>query len=325
MNDVASLAGVSRGSVSNYINGKKTKPNTQKKIAEAIAELNYVPNATARSLKTSQSNFVVFIIPTVNSPFFSELSYYMQQELQKNGYKMILCNSNNRSEDEIEYIQMANTQKVAGLITMSYADAANLIATDIPLVSIEKKVSDQVPLVVSDNYSGGQLAGESLVKSGAKRLLFISKAPVRNISAIREQGFFDYCHEHNITVAKFVTRDIANFVDDFATFINKNTVNTTFKYDGVFSDSDEFASDFYFLLTQKGINVPKDVQIIGFDGARIYSRQQIFLSSIKQPTAEIAKSSVEKLLSQMNQKTTTTASHNHVTLPVHFVKGMTTL
>ncbi|API73010.1 MULTISPECIES: LacI family DNA-binding transcriptional regulator [Leuconostoc] len=324
MNDVASLAGVSRGSVSNYINGKKTKPNTQKKIAQAIAELNYVPNAMARSLKTSQSNFVVFIIPTVNSPFFSELSYYMQQELQKNGYKMILCNSNNRSEDEIEYIQMANTQKVAGLITMSYADAANLIATDIPLVSIEKKVSDQVPLVVSDNYSGGQLAGKTLVNSGAKRLLFISKAPVRNISAIREEGFFDYCREHNITVDRFVTRDIANFVDDFATFINENTINTTFNYDGIFSDSDEFASDFYFLLTQKGINVPKDVQIIGFDGARIYSRQQIFLSSIKQPTAEIAKSSVEKLLSQMNQKNTT-ASHNHVTLPVHFVKGMTTL
>lgn len=113
-------------------------------------------------------------------------------------------------------------------------------------------------------------------------------------------------------------------MDDFATFINENTINTTFNYDGIFSDSDEFASDFYFLLTQKGINVPKDVQIIGFDGARIYSRQQIFLSSIKQPTAEIAKSSVEKLLSQMNQKNIT-VSHNHVTLPVHFVKGMTTL
>ena len=62
MNDVASLAGVSRGSVSNYINGKKTKPNTQKKIAEAIAELNYVPNATARSLKTSQSNYQPMLV-----------------------------------------------------------------------------------------------------------------------------------------------------------------------------------------------------------------------------------------------------------------------
>ena len=207
------------------INGKKTKAETQAKIKEAIATLNYVPNAMARALKMSKSNFVVFIIPTVNSPFFSELSYYMQQELQRHAYKMILCNSNNSSEEEIEYIQMANAQKVAGLITMSYANVANLIDTNIPLVSIEKRVSQNVPLIISDNYMGGRLAGETLTNLGAKRLLFVSKKPVKNISAVREKGFLDYCQENHIFVDVFLARKKINFIGDFKRFVKDNYID----------------------------------------------------------------------------------------------------
>ena len=324
MNDVASLAGVSRGSVSNYINGKKTKVETQAKIKEAIAALDYVPNAMARALKTSKSNFVVFIVPTVNSPFFSELSYHMQQELQRHAYKMILCNSNNTSEEEIEYIQMANAQKVAGLITMSYANVANLIDTSIPLVSIEKRVSQNVPLITSDNYMGGRLAGETLAKLGAKRLLFISKKPVKNISAVRERGFLDYCQENDIFADVFLARKKINFISDFKRFVKDNFVDQHFPYDGVFSDSDEYASDFYHILIQAGVQVPNLVQIIGFDGSRVYARQRITLSSIKQSTAHIAKYAVEKLLLQIESKNERTFLGETTVIPVSFEKGITT-
>lgn len=324
MNDVASLAGVSRGSVSNYINGQKTKASTQAKIKSAIDTLEYVPNAMARALKTSKSNFVVFIIPTVNSPFFSELSYHMQQELQRHGYKMILCNSNNSSEEEIEYIQMANAQKVAGLITMSYANAANLVDTNIPLVSIEKRVSQNVPLIISDNYMGGRLAGETLTKLGAKRLLFVSKKPVRNISAVREKGFLDYCQENNISAEVFLARKKINFISDFKRFVKDNLVDHQFPYDGIFSDSDEYASDFYNILIQAGIQVPNQVQIIGFDGSRVYARQRITLSSIKQSTAHIAKYAVEKLLLQIESQNKETLLGEATVVPVSFEKGITT-
>ena len=324
MNDVASLAGVSRGSVSNYINGQKTKASTEAKIKSAIAALDYVPNAMARSLKTSKSNFVVFIIPTVNSPFFSELSYHMQQELQYHDYKMILCNSNNRSEEEIAYIQMANTQKVAGLITMSYANVANLVDTNIPLVSIEKRVSQNVPLIISDNYIGGRLAGEKLTKLGAKRLLFVSKKPVRNISAVREKGFLDYCQENDIVADVFLARKKTNFISDFKRFVKDNAVDHQFPYDGIFSDSDEYASDFYNILVQAGIEVPNQVQIIGFDGSRVYARQRITLSSIKQSTAHIAKYAVEKLLLQIDSKNKPTFLGETTVIPVSFEKGITT-
>ena len=324
MNDVARIAGVSRGSVSNYINGQKTRPDTQIKIEKAIKSLNYVPNATARALKTSRSNYVIFIIPTVNTPFFSELSYHVQLELKKFGYKMILCNSNSEPTEELEYIQMANTQKVAGIITMSYADVADLVSPNIALVSIEKKISDNFPMVISDNYQGGKLAAQKLHDSGAKHLLFASKSPIKDISSVRQQGFVDYCTENNLTYDTFLSRDIPNFIDDFKDFILENKTDHAFKYDGVFSDSDEYANAFWHILLQYDISVPGNVQIIGFDAARIYQRQPTFLSAIRQPIEKIASEAVTRLLLQLPHPEQHSQKNSVTVLPVTFQQGVTT-
>ncbi|WP_228414926.1 LacI family DNA-binding transcriptional regulator [Vagococcus penaei] len=79
MNDVARLAGVSRGTVSNYINGVKVKESTRVKVEAAIKELDYVPNMAGRFLKTQKSDIVVFILPTIWNPFFSELAFYLEK------------------------------------------------------------------------------------------------------------------------------------------------------------------------------------------------------------------------------------------------------
>ena len=105
INDVAEAAGVSRGSV------KKVSDKIKLKIETAIKELNYIPNSSARDLRSKESKFVIFIIPTVWSPFFSELTYYIQNELNSSGYKMILCISDSDFNKEKEYIELATSQK----------------------------------------------------------------------------------------------------------------------------------------------------------------------------------------------------------------------
>lgn len=323
MNDVASLAGVSRGSVSNYINGRPNRPEIKHKIEQAIRDLNYIPNATARALKTNRSNYVVFILPTVNTPFFSELSYFIQIELNKFGYKMILCNSNSNYQEEIEYIEMANTQKVAGVITMSYSDISELVAPSIPLVAIEKKISNQFPTIVSDNYAGGHLGAEQLHKRGAKKLLFVSKAPIKDVSERRRQGFIDYCQENNLRYDIMLAEDKRDFSSDYDHFIDNHLINGKFQFDGVFSDTDEYASDFWHLLVKHQVLVPKDVQIIGFDAAKIYPRQPIFLSAIRQSTEKMAAIAVQKLLTQF--KSEKIDKDNLITiLPVSYTQGITT-
>ena len=93
INDVAKLAGVSRGTVSNVINHVKVRPEYQEKVEQAIKDLGYVPNAYARSLKSNRTHTVALILPTVWFPFFSKLTNDMEQELRRRGYRLGLASS----------------------------------------------------------------------------------------------------------------------------------------------------------------------------------------------------------------------------------------
>ena len=201
MNDVAREAGVSRGTVSNYLNGKNIKEESKNKIREAIKKLNYVKNNAAHDLRSKQSSLVVLIIPTVWTPFFSELTYWIQHYLYLKNYKLILCR-------ETEYIKMANEQRVAGIITISYSNLTKKIAMGIPLVSIERELTGLFPLVSSDNYMGGQLAAQELIKKGAERLICLSM-PTKLSGSLksRDSGFIDYCNEKILEICSRYLRD----------------------------------------------------------------------------------------------------------------------
>ncbi|WP_348534591.1 substrate-binding domain-containing protein [Leuconostoc litchii] len=252
------------------------------------------------------------------------MTYYIQRQLNNFGYKMILCNSNSDYIEEIEYIEMANTQKVAGVITMSYSDISNLISPTIALVSIEKNISKNFPTIISDNYTGARLGAEQLHKRGLKKILFVSKLPIKDVSETRQQGFMDYCQENNLHYDMILAEDKKDFIEDYDRFIAQHLIGGKFEFDGIFSDTDEYASDFWHLLMKHNVSVPNDVQIIGFDAAKIYPRQPVFLSAIRQPIEEIAIISVYKLLDQIDGNPI--AENDLITrLPMSFKEGITTL
>lgn len=324
MNDVAKLAGVSRGTVSNYINGVKVKVESQLKIKEAIEQLNYIPNVTARELKMNRSNLVVFIIPTTQTPFFAELTHEIQQTLKHNNFKMLLCNSNNDVQEELEYIQMAKEQKVAGIITISYSELNSYLTKDLPIVSIEKKLANWVPCISSDNYFGGQLAAKKLVENGAKKLLLISRTTEKTVENYgqRAQGFFEYCKVNNIDCDCFdYNFHEDRFYPQLDAFLER-LYQQRCPYDGIFAVADQYADFCLNTIERFGHNVPKDCQIIGFDGGKMYPEQQRSISSIRQPISLIAKESVEALKKMVNNRNFEDV--DKLLLKVSYISGKTT-
>lgn len=324
MNDVAKLAGVSRGTVSNYVNGFNVKSESKKKIQEAIETLNYVPNMTARELKMNRSNLVVFILPTTHTPFFAELTHDIQERLKQSGFKMILCNSNNDISEELDYIQMAKEQKVAGIITISYSDLAPYLTTNLPIVSIENKLTDKIPCVSPDNYQGGWLAAEILSKKGAKQLLLITRSTDKTAINYgrRSQGFIDYCKENGIECELF---DSQTHEKEFYPEL-KRFLNTTFSfektYDGIFTVSDQYADFTWNILEKMSYKLPDDIQLVGYDGGKMYPEQERFVSSIRQPIENISECSVtllKKLLANEVLDSNVTCE-----LPLKFIDGQTT-
>ncbi len=321
MDDVSREAHVSRGTVSNYINGKPVKPDNIAKIKKAIEKLDYVPNASAQSLKRNRSEYVVFIIPRVNTPFFSQLTNDIQLALREKNLKMILCVSESEAEREIVYIQMAKSQKVAGIITISYSNIAGLVPADIPLVALEKQVSRFFPLIISDNYRGGELAARKLIEGHSNKLLHVSHKPEYEVGANRRKGFVDFCEKNEINYEVFYVKDKEHPQEDFEEFIDSHMEGHKFMYDGVFCEMDEFAFEFWKLLSDRNIKVPEDVQIIGFDGIRIFPRQEPVLASIRQPTKLIAKFAVEYLIDRIASYNEMLEEFEPLVLPISFIPG----
>ncbi|GBD67308.1 LacI family DNA-binding transcriptional regulator [Tetragenococcus halophilus] len=315
MNDVAKLAGVSRGTVSNYINGVKVKAVLAERIEVAIKELNYVPNQSARALKKQTSDTVAFILPTIWTPFFAELTHYIQLELQKNNLKMLLCNSNNEFTLELDYVKMAKEEKVKGIITISYSDIEPYITSNLPIVSIERYFNQRVPFVTSDNFQGARLAAHELHKRGSKKFLMILRALPANLGIYeRMNGFIAYCKHEGLEYEVYMDKgESMGFAQRIESYIQKEYRNEC-PYDGIFAVTDRYAEYVIQAFQNLPWKIPEDVQLIGFDGARSYHQQPLTVSTIAQNIKEIAKVSIEELLQFDGQKS---FQNKHI-LPVQF-------
>lgn len=322
MKDVAREAKVSVATVSNYINGKKVRPQAAKDIESAIKKLHYVRNNAARLLKTNESPFVVFVVPSVWSPFFSELTYWVQKYLDKLGYKMVLCISENDYKKEKSYVNMAEEQRAAGILSISYSDLTSHVLSDITLVAIEKEATGRFSLISSDNYNGGALAAEELQKRGLKKLLFIGSDHHDSVEVnARKAGFVDYCHNHGISFELLEEIEATDQnLDEIVQQINEYSSHEKI---GIFTHTDALALKILNRCREQGINIPEQVQIIGFDGWNLTKNIKSEISSIRQPIREIAETAVHQLDEEIKHPEETQQVRKM--LPVTFKAGTTTI
>ncbi|EGT3617155.1 LacI family DNA-binding transcriptional regulator [Clostridium perfringens] len=319
--DVAKRAGVSVGTVSNVINNVNVKSKSKELVEKAIKELNYKPNAYARGLKLNKTNTVALILPTVWNPFLGELAYHIEKNLRNYNYKMILCNSENDYMKELEYINMVKQNKVDGIISITYSNIDPYISANIPIVSIDRFFTKTIPYVSSDNLKGGRLAAEELVKAGCKKLAIIGRgSEINNSTRNRVVGFIDYCKENHVNYNDYYyvghSKSFNNFLNEFILENFKDEI----KFDGIFAITDSHANDVIEKLEEINISVPDDVQIIGYDGAKINEKAPIKISTIRQPLDLIAEKAVFNLNKVINKEDIS----KETLLPVRFIKGYTT-
>ncbi|MEH7416805.1 LacI family DNA-binding transcriptional regulator [Neobacillus drentensis] len=294
--DVANLAGVAVGTVSRVINNHpNVSPETMEKVNAAIKELNYVPNEVARNFKMQKSKMVALVLPSIWNPFFSELAYYIEDELDREGYKLMLCNSGGRPDKELYYFDMLNQNKVAGVVGITYNDIEESVSTDIPIISIDRHFGKKITCVTSDNYTGGRMAVQELVKAGAKKVAYLGiTSSAYSEVVLRRDGFIDEAVDKGIEYFIHEEHDEVynddNFFEDF--FSKKEHHNV----DGVFANTDLLAAKYIDRANRLGIRAPEDVKVIGYDGIQDNKLFHPVLSTIRQPVEEMARMSVKLLL-----------------------------
>lgn len=291
--DVANLAGVAVGTVSRVINNSgAVKPKTRQKVEAAIQELNYFPNEVARNFKMQRSRMVALLLPSIWNPFFSELAYYIEDELDREGYKLMLCNSGGKPEKELYYLDMLRQNKVAGIVGITYNDIENNVSNDIPIVSIDRHFNKKITCVTSDNYEGGRLALRELVKAGARKPAFMgSVTSVFSETMNRREGFI---HEAKALGVDYVIYEKPDPIVDNQAFINE-FLHTHGDADGIFAITDMLAACYIDQASKQGIRVPEDVKVIGYDGIQDSPYFHPILSTIRQPVEEMARMTIRLL------------------------------
>lgn len=296
MSDVAREAGVALGTVSKVLNGRPVGEEYRLKVEAAVKKLDYQINPSAKALKSNRSGFIAFIVPDTTTPFFALLTQYVNLSLEKRGYKMMLCFTGRDSVREQEFIRMVHRHQADGIIALTYTPELQIPA-GIPFVTIDRFFSVDVPCIASDNFGGGRLAAQKLAELGCKRLacLRIGSALVNEPSK-RKDGFVSGCMELGIPF------EVCNLPDGsplsaFEVFLKKSILHADPPLDGVFCGNDLQAWQVVNILRRMGCRVPEDVQVIGFDGTRMFGNQDYICSTIVQPVPDLAETAVSMVLS----------------------------
>ena len=176
LDDVAKLAGVSKGTASRVLNNRGyISQQTRERIEAAVKELNYYPNENARNLLKRRSGMIGVVVPTITYPYYSEMISFLEKFLKASGYKILLCNTSFSSGASQDYIKLLNNNRVDGAIIFNYKlteqDYASL---SFPIVSIDRHIRDEASYVASDHVQGGTLAADCLLRCGCRHQIQVA-------------------------------------------------------------------------------------------------------------------------------------------------------
>lgn len=320
IDEVAKLAGCSKGTVSRVLNKKGyISEETRRKVEQAVRDLNYYPSEVARSVASQKTFMIGLIVPTTNHPFFAELTYFIERSLSEFGYKLMICNTLNDIKKEEEYVTKLMSNQVDGMIVASQ----NSINVDynfpgLPIIAIDHFISDEIPVIRSDNYQGGYLATTELVDVGCRNILCVN--PIKNQYGHvnqRSQAYQDVVAQNDLKTY-YIELQSALSRTEKGEVIEKNLKDMP-EIDGVFAQDDETAILFLTILHKMGRTSAK---VIGYDGASVSRLIRPDLSTIQQPIEKLAYESVVILLGLMRKEI---KFKKEYVLPVKLIKSETTM
>lgn len=319
LEDVAAAAGVSKTTVSRVLNHRGyLSEKTIAKVQKAMQELDYRPNIIARQLYKQRTDLIGMIFPTVDNPFFSQLEAEMERQLYRNGYKVLIGNSQNDPAKEENYLQQLLTHQVDGLIVGT--QNRGLIGyqhANLPVVAIDQVVGKNIPVVSSDNYQGGLLATQRLLDDGCRHIIHTNGPLGLDTPTQKRREAYEHLMTKNNLPA------ITYHLDFNISTIDKERVFRRIfeehpEVDGIFAANDTDASTIINLASEYGKRIPEDLKIVGYDGSNVTRLLLPGLTTIQQPIDEMADLAVQLLQARINGQNV-----KSVVLPVTIWNGKT--
>lgn len=302
LKDIAVKAGFSTITVSKALrNHQDISESTRQYIKQIAAELGYVKNASATGLRTGSTYTLALIIGDITNPFFGILARHVEQHAKKEGYTIIVMNTDEVPEKELDAVKAAISSNVDGVLIVPCQkdDAAIRLmeSRNLPYVLIGRHFPECARHAVTiDDFSGGYQATNHLLEQGYTRILMLNADPDLSASTDRLRGYQQAHLDRGIipdsslcVYGKSTTGECEETLEKCANL----------SFDALFAYNDILAFQAITLLEKKGYRVPEDLAVVGFDDVISYVGYLPPITSISVPFDDLAEMSVNQLLAQV--------------------------
>ncbi|MCY7581705.1 catabolite control protein A [Bacillus altitudinis] len=306
--DVAREANVSMATVSRVVNGNpNVKPTTRKKVLEAIDRLGYRPNAVARGLASKKTTTVGVIIPDISSIFYSELARGIEDIATMYKYNIILSNSDQNTDKELHLLNTMLGKQVDGIVFMggniTDVHVEEFKRSPVPIVlaaSVEEQA--QTPSVNINYEQAIYDSVQLLVEKGHKRIAFVSGPMLEPINSMRKlAGYKRALEEAGIAFDEALVAE-GDYSYDSGIEALANLLEQSDKPTAVIAATDEMALGVIHGAQDRGVSIPEDLEVIGFDNTRLSLMVRPQLTTVVQPTYDIGAVAMRLLTKLMNKE-----------------------
>jgi LacI family transcriptional regulator len=309
ISDVARLAGVSIGTVSNVLNTTdKVKPATVDRVLQAIEQLGFVRNDAARQLKAGKSQTIGLIVPDISNPFFTELARGAEQLGESDGYSVLIGNTGHDAERERGYFNLFEQQRVGGIVVSPTEDVTEQVVQlrkrGTNAVLVDRKAESNICCSVSmDDFAGGKLAMEHLLEQGHSEIIFVGgPADFQQVadrlagakSVVKaSKGRANLKHIKTAELTVLAGREVGQQISAES---RKNWP------DAIFAANDLLAVGILQAFAfQAKVRVPEDIALIGYDDIDFAETAIVPLSSVRQPASLLGATAVELLVDEVER------------------------
>lgn len=302
--DVARMAGVSQSTVSKYINGGQVRPANLEAIRNAISALDYRVNPFARSLKTQRSHSVGILLPTLDVSFYSHIFTALDKVLRKNGYHTIISCYSSDHGLERDYLNFLIGTGVDGLIylpeNLTAEEFSEITANrGVPVIQVDRAIPGvSSDAVLTDNTESAYQAILHLIRQGHRRIAAISGPGSLQTARERIAGYLRALEEAGIHYDdSLVIRGEHSFATGYQGFVELMSLSAP--PTAIFSTNSDTTIGLITAARERGVNIPNDVTVFGYDCVDICSMMTPPLPVVHQPEQEIGRTAAAWLIQRL--------------------------
>ena len=308
MKDLSRETGLGLATISKYFNGGTVREKNRILIEAAVKKLRYVPNEVARSLKTQQTRVIGVVIPELSNAFITSIISSMEDILRKHDYAVIVCDCRSDPKREKEAVEFLMHRRVDGLINMATdttgAHLKAALSAGIPVLLIDRLIESlrgKVSAVVIDNIHAATQAVRKLTDLGHRQIGLVLGSPNLYTTDQRLAGYLNALKEADITPSDDYIR-YGDYTMDGGYQAVQELLKLKKRPTALFVTNFEMTLGAMLALQHAGIEVPKDLSVIGFDKLELFGEIFPNLTLIRQPQMSIGREAANLMLDMLSDR-----------------------